>query len=230
VFLAFVDESYNDDLFCLSALLADDETTFALTAELDAVIASVASAGYSGARELHGHEMLHGSGEWKHVPMRLRLYAYSQAMRAIGQSGAAVVFCDGGRRIEEGSDPTPPHERTLTRLLGLIQEFAEARSQRVLVLADDVHSAERHRTNFRFRGSGEDGGHAGPRDRILDTLYFGPSRHSRMLQAADLLTYMRLRRATVKEATAKATRANDAMWASVEPIIVAPGSTKAPVG
>jgi hypothetical protein len=214
--LAFVDESYNEDVFCLGALVADEEATVALTAALDAVVAAVSGAGYPAARELHGHEMLHGSGGWKHVPMRLRLYAHSRAMRAIGGSGAAAVFCDARRPTEDGADPAPPHERTLRRLLEEVQEFAAARSERVLVLADDVHSAERHRTNFRFDSAS---GPPGRLDRILDTLYFGPSRHSRMLQAADLLTYLRLRRLTVREASPKATRANDDMWASVEPII-----------
>ena len=217
MFLAFVDESYNKDLFCLSALVADDLTTAHLSLELDGIIQFVNNCGFPGPQELHGHEIFHGSGSWKDVPLRLRMHAYFQAMKLIGQSGALAVFSDLVRVAEE--DPSSPHERALTQLLERLEILAEDRSQYVLVLADEVHSAERHRTNFRFYQSGEDG-HSGRRlTRILDTLYFGPSRHSRMLQAADLVTYMRLRRSTVPESNSKATRANDAIWALIEPIL-----------
>jgi hypothetical protein len=94
----------------------------------------------------------------------------------------------------------------------------------VLVLADDVHSAERHRTNLRFH----DGSGSTERlDRVLYTLCFGPSRHSRVLQAVDLLTHMRSRRSTVKEATARAALANDAIWPGIQPIIIVGRDTNA---
>jgi len=232
--LAFVDESYNKDMFCLSALVADDQITVELSHALDEIVRRVRQHGFADAQELHGHEIFHGAGEWKGVPLRLRMHTYHQAMRAVGASGATVVFSDLARQAEDGNDPTPPHERTLRQLLERLESVAEERSQYMLVLADEVHSAERHRTNFRFyqdSNGGEE--HDGRLVRILDTLYFGPSRHSRMLQAADLLTYMRLRQATGIKSNPNARRVNDAIWMQVSSVIAEPKassvSTKAPI-
>jgi hypothetical protein len=138
------------------------------------------------------------------------------------------------RQAADGKDPTPPHERTLRQLLEHLELIAEERSQYMLVLADEVHSAERHRTNFRFYQDSDSGGeHQGRLGRVLDTLYFGPSRQSRMLQAADLLTFMRLRRAVGVESNPNAVRVNDAIWSQVASVIAEPEddqtSTKAPI-
>jgi hypothetical protein len=211
VLLAFVDESFNKSLFCLSALVVDEAAVVALTAELDSVIAPIVAA-YGDVKELHGHEIFHAAAGWHDVPLRLRMNVYVRAMRAIGRSGAAAVFSD--LPWAGAGDTSPPHEQALQRLLGSLQTLAVERDERILVLADEVHSAERHRTNFRFYQ-----GPAGGLDRILDTLYFGPSHHSRLLQASDLLTYMRLRRLTVAESDPRAERVNDTIWASVEGIV-----------
>ena len=232
--LAFIDESYNRDLFCLSALVADDRMTIDLSGRLDQVVESIRSSGFPDVQELHGHEIFHGAGEWRGVPLRLRMHVYVQAAQAIGESGALAVFSDLARHDDKSGDATPAHERALRQLLERLEALAEERSQYMLVLADEVHSAERHRTNFRFyQDADHDGGHAGRLARILDTLYFGPSRHSRMLQAADLLTFIRLRRSTVTEPQPNATRVNDTIWAYVEPIVEAGRadhtSTKAPI-
>jgi len=210
VLLAFVDESYNRDLFCLTCLMADEHVAVRLTDALNAIIGSVAAQGYSEAVEFHGHEMFQAVGGWKDVPVRLRMNAYLQAARAISASGAKSALVSVERHADHG-DSTPPHEVALERLLALIQAHAEETHNHVLVLADDVHSAERHRTNFRFYQDGRSAEHR-RLGRILDTLYFGPSHHSRLLQAADLVSYMRLRRLTVTETDPRAQSVNDAIW------------------
>jgi len=119
--------------------------------------------------------------------------------------------------------PKTSTNRTLRQLLERVEAVAEQRSEYVLVLADEVHSAERHRTNFRScQDSDDPADGTGRLARIIDTLYFGPSRHSRMLQAADLLTYMRLRRATSTEPNPRATQVNDAIWQQIVPVILDP--------
>jgi hypothetical protein len=102
----------------------------------------------------------------------------------------------------------------------MLQQHAEGQNQRILLLADEVHSAERHRTNFRSYQDGSDGEPAGGLHRILDTLYFGPSKHSRLLQAADMLTFIRLRRMTSVEPDSRATKINETIWEHVEPMVV----------
>jgi len=88
--------------------------------------------------------------------------------------------------------------------------------------ADEIHTAERHRTKLRDYQIDEPSDVRWSRlDRIFDTLYFGPSKHSRLLQAADLLTYIYLRRATVKETSPRAAMANERIWNPIAPRIVA---------
>jgi len=144
--------------------------------------------------------------------------AYLRAAQVVRSSGAKSCVVSIERH--DHGDATPPHEVALERLLGSLQEYARLMSEHVLVLADEVHSAERHRTNFRFFQE------SGPKendrlDRILDTLYFGPSQHSRLLQAADLLSFIYLRRLTVKEADPRAQTINDAIWAQFKATLVA---------
>jgi hypothetical protein len=218
--LAYLDESYNRRLFCLSALVADDATVVSLTQDLNRVVEAVRVAGYPEVVELHGHEMLQAVESWKGVPIRLRLNAYLMATRVVRESGAVSLFVEV-ERSGDLSDSTPSHETALRRLLQRLQGLAQSRDDRVLVLADEVHSAERHRTNFRFYRDNEDAiWPPGRLDRIVDTLYFGPSHHSRMLQVADLFTYMRLRKLTVTESDNRAQQVNDAIWANIAPTVV----------
>jgi len=216
VLLAFVDESYNRNLFCLTALIAEEGAVISVTEALETILRSVTDHGYRTIREFHGHEMLQAVGGWKGVPIRLRMNAYLQAVQAIRASGSRSIFV----AVEWGDDrgdPTPPHEVALHRLLELLQRYAEEVQDHILVLADEVHSAERHRTNFRFYQDE----HSDQRlDRILDTLYFGPSHHSRLLQAADLLCYMRLRLLTVVETDPRAQVVNNAIWEQINTTMI----------
>jgi len=105
-------------------------------------------------------------------------------------------------------------------LLDSLQRYAERLDERVLIIADEIHTAERHRTRLKaYRDSRPDGERV-QLDRVFDTLYFGPSRHSRLLQAADLLTYMYLRRSTTTEHSPRAGLANQRIWKPIIPTIV----------
>lgn len=89
------------------------------------------------------------------------------------------------------------------------------------MVADEVHTSDRHRMNFRFAKKwGTFGNYKSSKlDRVIDTIHFAPSHHSRLLQAADLVCYMRHRRQTVTESDPRAKKANDGIWAEIEPVI-----------
>jgi hypothetical protein len=143
-------------------------------------------------------------------------------MTEIGSSGAAAVFrcIDTVGQSRRYARPDPPHEVALQYLLEDVNDYVTELGGHVLVVADDVHSAERHRTNFRFfRRHGTPGYRSSTLDAVLDTIYFGPSSHSRLLQAADLLTYMYTRRKTVREADQRAQAVNDLIWERVQPMV-----------
>lgn len=222
--LAYVDESYNDTNFFLSALVLNDAQGQELIDHFDAIINDAIPEGVPSDAELHGAEIFHGNNHWKGLPPWLRIHIYQQATNAIGDARVATFFSgvDLAQSPATQTTVTPPHEISLRILLESLQVYAEQRNERVLTIADEIHTAERHRTRLEaYRRNGTLGGSGPHLDRIFDTLYFGPSRHSRLLQAADLLTYIYLRRSTVVERSARAGMANRRIWKPIAPTVVA---------
>lgn len=54
---------------------------------------------------------------------------------------------------------------------------------------------------------------------MLDTLHFGPSNHSRLLQAADMVSFVWRRRCTVNEADPRAAAAMERIWQAFAPAV-----------
>jgi hypothetical protein len=221
--LAYVDESYSPDWFSLGAVLGDGVAVRRIEAGLDAVMAQYHGRFDLGAgTELHGYPMFQGVGAWRRVPARVRINVYAGAMRVVGESGARVILrgIDVARQKARYAHPHPPHEVALGHLLERIDSASDARGAHTLVLADEVHNSERHRTNFRdFRTGGTPGYRSSTLSRLLDTIHFAPSHHSRLLQAADLVTFLYRRRCTHVEGDERARAANDLIWSHIEPVI-----------
>jgi hypothetical protein len=221
--LACLDESENKTHFTLSAIVLTGAGAKQLGEDLDALIDRLNACGLPGDAELHGHELFHGKGLWHCVPLRLRVNTYAAATEAIERAGAKLFLrcIDKAGQAARYTTPYPAHETALQYLLEDLNDYARSYGEQVLVLADEVHAESRHRTNFRcFKAQGTPGYRSSKLDAILDTLYFGPSDHSRLLQAADLATFMYLRRKTVTETDPRATRANESIWAPLGRITV----------
>ena len=221
--LACVDESANKIYFTLSAVVLTGAAAKQLGDELDAIVSSLTQFGVPDGAELHGHELFHGKGLWRNVPVRLRIGIYAKAPRAVGNSDAKLFFrcIDNVGQAARYTTPFPAHEVALQYLLEDLNAYARIRDEQVLVLADEVHTESRHRTNFRsFKAGGTPGYRSTRLGSILDTIYFGPSDHSRLLQAADLATFMYLRRKAVVETDPRAARANESIWEPLRRITV----------
>jgi hypothetical protein len=228
VLLAFVDESYETDaFFALGAVIVTAAAAAAIENGLDDLVAewsSVPGVGLSDAAELHGYEVFHGKGAWASMPVRQRVNVYQRAMRVIGTPGARIALrgMDVVAQRRRYVDPLPPHDVVLGHLLESIDREAASRGKRVVVTADEVHTQERHRSNFRsYRRVGTPGYRSSRLPTLLDTLHFGPSQHSRLLQASDLVTYLWRRRHVVEESDHRARAASDLAWAAVEDAIAA---------
>ena len=221
--LAYVDESYNDTHLFLSAMVIQDTQGVQLINLLETILKDRADDGVPHNAELHGSEMLHCHGDWRGLPPWVRVMVYQEATKAIGNVGAKTFYCGIDLAKLKGSPKSdqPPHELALSFLLEALQSYATQEQELVLVIADEIHTAERHRTRLKaHRDSYEEiTGRVGL-DRIFDTLYFGPSRHSRLLQAVDLLTYIYLRRTTTVEHSPRAGMANQRIWRPIAPTIV----------
>jgi len=221
VLLAYVDESYiAKRFFCLGALLVDDESACWIEEGLDALVDEYASkTALPASAELHGHELFQGKGDWEHLAMRQQINVYDRALRIIGSSGAHLVFrgMNVAAQLERYSNPYPPHDVVLGHLLESINHVGSRESRKVVVVADEVHAQERHRTNFRsYRREGTPGYQSSKLPQVIDTIHFGPSEHSRLLQAIDLATFIYRRRCTVTETNPKAQATLGRLWAHIE--------------
>jgi hypothetical protein len=154
--------------------------------------------------------------------MRQQINVYERALKLIGSSGARLVFrgMNVAAQIERYSNPHPPHDVVLGHLLESIDQVAGAEGHRVVVVADEVHAEERHRTNFRnYRRVGTPGYQSSKLSNVIDTIHFGPSEHSRLLQAVDLATFVYRRRCTTPETNEKAQVTMAKMWDHVRPAV-----------
>lgn len=225
--LAYVDESYTADKFYLSALVvADGEQARAIEEGLDALLVEFRSNGAAPVpanAEFHGKEIFHGQGGWSGVGVRARVAIYRRALELITVSGARVAIRGMDCRAQRVryANPHPPHEVVLAHLLESLDKVAIDEDEHVLVVADEVHASERHRTNFRsYKRIGTPGYQSSKLDRIRDTIHFAPSIHSRLLQAADLVTYLYRRTQTHSEPNDAAKEATSLVWAAIEPAVI----------
>ncbi|MEV6302975.1 DUF3800 domain-containing protein [Actinoplanes sp. NPDC051861] len=208
--LAYVDESYTRDWFCMAALLCDDAFVQPFTQALDDLIVQAGhDFGVPADAELHGYELFHGEGSWKDVPPRYRIGVDNRAFAEIAANGDALI-CRGMNLVRRSS-PETPHSTVLRELLERVNDYAATKDARVLVIADEVGQEQAlHRADFVAQRLSH----------ILDTLQFTPSRSSRMLQAIDLVAFMYRRIERHKERDSRAQRANEALWMRIAPLIV----------
>ena len=89
--LTYVDESYTDGWFVMAALLVDGPEAVTLTDELDRVATAAAAYGLGVGVELHGHEIFHGGGAWKGVPVRARVGVFDDIVEAIAARDVRVI-------------------------------------------------------------------------------------------------------------------------------------------
>jgi hypothetical protein len=112
----------------------------------------------------------------------------------------------------------PPHSVVLQHLLERVDECVTGAGEYALVIADEVDGQAKHRADLM---SYQDVGTAGYRHRkltrIVDTLHFAPSDASRLVQAADVITFLYRRVYTHSETDERSRKAKVAMWKRLEP-------------
>lgn len=90
----------------------------------------------------------------------------------------------------------------------------------VLVIADEVDQADEHRKSlWWFQRASTPGYRSRQLTRIVDTMHFAPSGASRLVQGADLIAFLHRRLMSTVERDPRAKRANEALWAKIEPKI-----------
>lgn len=227
--LAYVDESYNDNFYCMAALLCPDEHAQDLVSALDAAVTHATDdyANVGAEMELHGYELFHGKGNWQalvKIP-RARISIYRQTLAAIGALPVHIIVRGVDRRRLAARYPSPvnPHSIVLSHLLERIDEHASKLDRRALVIADEIAPAEQWQCRGDlqlYRRSGTYGYRGHRLTQIVDTLHFAPSNASRLVQAADMVVFLARRILGKEDTDPRAIAANEQLWAYIEPRVV----------
>jgi hypothetical protein len=221
VLLTYVDESYTDRWFAMAALLVDGPAAVALTTELDRVASTAAEAyGMNENVELHGHEIFHATGMWKGVPPRARVGVFDDVIEAVAAQDLRVIAraMDMVGQRQRYKAPDPAHSVVLQHLLERVDEYVTGVGEYALVIADEVDGQAQHRTDLSsYREVGTSGYRQRKLTRVVDTLHFAPSHASRLVQAADVITFLYRRVFTHAETDDGSRRSKIAMWNRLKP-------------
>lgn len=224
--LAYLDESYTDTRYYMGAVVVPDRAVKSLTAALDEIVGRAAARyeGIGGQTELHAHELVAGKKAWKplHPLLRVRIQIYHDAVQAIADHDVDVLVrgVDIPRLNARYTQPDHPHSIVLGHLIERINDLATDRGEWALMIADEIDQQDTYRQDlWHCQKNGTWGYRARPIDRIVDTIHFAPSNVSRLLQAADLVTYLCRRRHAHTETNEKSEREWAALWARIMPSV-----------
>ncbi|MBO0822436.1 MAG: DUF3800 domain-containing protein [Actinobacteria bacterium] len=224
--LAYLDESYTKERYYVGAVLVPDAAAGPLTKSLDEIVTRVAAEerGLTSETELHAHELVTGKRSWAALrpKMRARIGVYHDAIQTIVDHETTVIVSgvDITRLHRRYSSPDHPHSIALAFLAERIDEEAESRGERALLIADEVDQHDVYRRDlWGYQRNGTWGYRARTLHHVVDTMYFAPSNASRLLQAADLTTYLYRRRDAHTETDARAEREWGALWDRLQPVV-----------
>lgn len=228
--LIYLDESARDDRFYFfGALIVDAQAVHSIERGLNEVAELVARhvPAFSPDSEFHAVNMFHGEKEWDVVPVGWRVKACDLVTKVLARSGASFVFRGidiRAQRARYGSKAFPAHLLTLAHTLEEIDRQLATIDRpdcTGLVLADEHHTAPGARRSLsNFRIDTVPGYTQGKVTRIADTIYFGPSNESRLLQAADVATYFFNRSRTIIENDPRSARAIEKIMTNLRLITI----------
>lgn len=147
------------------------------------------------ANELHGKELFHGKGNAKGRKLEDRVQVFQNIATFVtnNQIPVRLVCIDVARHKNKYQYPMPAYRLGLMLILERFSEYLDNVDDLGLVFgdyeADEVTGAV---VDFsEYKNQGKTPMYFGrPLGRLLDTVYFTQSHHSRFLQVADLLVYM----------------------------------------
>ena len=203
--IAYLDESYDDLMFVMSALVIPVHAWregFGRLREYRKHLK--ASYGIFTSKELHATEFVAGRGRIapKVVPKGLRAFLFRQTIQVIATlPGAAVI---SGCWPRAGTSLNEIHSKAFLRIQERLQTRCSKRNGHVLVIVDEGKEEELKRIARRSKvwnpvpsafGAWEDGSSYKniPNERLIEDPIFKPSHQSYFLQAADFIAFALLK-------------------------------------
>ncbi len=198
--LCYFDESKNTSpdsaWFCLGGVMIPDRKA----SDIEKMLGDLAEE-FFGSRiltrenEFHGVEIMQGKGNCKGKPFKDRIEILTKMINIVIQHEIPVVMIKINVEKHEAryKNPWPPYKWGLVLLLERFHEQLEKENDIGIVFGDydakEVAQAVEDFSEYKRKGStpfflGR------PLGRLLDTIYFTHSHHSRFLQLADILVYL----------------------------------------
>lgn len=145
--------------------------------------------------ELHGKDLFHGKGNAKGRKLAERVQVFKDIATFVSNNKIPVrmICIDVKRHRDKYAYPMPEYRLGLMLILERFCEYLDQVKDLGLVFGDyEADEVTRAVVDFsEFKSQGKTLMYFGrPLGRLLDTVYFTQSHHSRFLQVADLLVYM----------------------------------------
>lgn len=226
--ICYLDESeqQQDGIYYVGCLVVDAEQVRAIDRSLDQLHEQLLADHPNDVPdelEFHGHAMFQGDEGWSGLAPGIRAWASQKVVELICSHspwfGLQGVKTEGLRR-RPGWEDREPHLVVSSQLLNRVHRRRRLVSGGLLVIADDHHLREDSRlAHRRMRSESVQGLTDGQLADLLDTIYFGPSNRSRLLQAVDVLTYFEQRRRHVQEIHPEARRRMKNIGTSLDTVL-----------
>lgn len=237
--IAYIDESYDDKMFVMSALIIPDHSWRSAFTHLHNYRRYLkARYGIFTSKEFHATEFVAGRGRIapQSVPKGLRAFIFREYLQVHAElPGAAVI---SGCWNREGSSLGDVHMKAFSRIQERLQRRSVAQNSQMLMVVDEGRAVELQRIARRSKvwnpigsmfGAWEDGSSFKniPNDRLIEDPVFKSSQQSYFLQSADFIAYALLKSEVPPTPHVAKYQLND-MYKLLEPICAKVASSKDP--
>ena len=197
--LTYFDENkYSSDnpFFIIGGLMIHDEKALGLEDTLSQIQYNFFGTNVlTKETEFHGKEMFHGKGQFKGRKLADRVQVFQDISQFIINNKIPVrmVCIDVRKHREKYNYPIPEYRLGLMLILERFCDFLDHVDDLGIVFGDyEKDEITRSVLDFsQFKVLGKTPMYFGrPLGRLIDTVYFTHSHHSRFLQVADILVYM----------------------------------------
>ena len=239
--IAYIDESYDDTTFVMSALVVPDHSWRPAFTHLQEYRKFLKQKyGIFTSKEFHATDFVAGRGRIAPsvIPKRLRALIFREYLQIhTALPGAAII---SGCWSKIGSSQSEIHARAFARIQERLQRRSVALNSQVIAIVDEGRAAELQKVARRSKiwnpvgsqyGAWEDGAAFKniPNDRLIEDPVFKPSHQSYFLQSADFIAFALLK-SEVPPTPNVAKYGLDTAYELLEPICAKAASRKDPRG
>lgn len=197
--LIYFDENkYSKDnpYFLIGGIIVPEEKALELDVRLSAIQKKYfGTSVLSKATELHGNEIFHGKANWKGRKLSDRIMVFEDITSIIidFELVIRVVNIDVNRHRFKYAFPDPEYSLGLMLILERTCDYLDKKNDIGLIFGDyETDEITKSIVDFsEFKRAGRTRMYYGrPLGRLIDTVYFTHSHHSRFLQVADMIIFM----------------------------------------